>query len=133
MRQQIRLTESELQNIIEESVRRVIAENMEDELNVKGTYNQVRSAGRTLFNKESGDWKERLKKARKNWTSQGELNDINSLIQQLTQLIDARKIDPRITVGQLVGGKYNNNRFGKMTAIAANRRGQILGRGGTAY
>lgn len=32
MRQQIRLTESELQNIIEESVRRVIAENMEDEL-----------------------------------------------------------------------------------------------------
>lgn len=31
MRQQIRLTESELQNIIEESVRRVISENMEDE------------------------------------------------------------------------------------------------------
>ena len=34
MRQQIRLTESELQNIIEESVRRVIAENMEDESKV---------------------------------------------------------------------------------------------------
>ena len=133
MRQQIRLKESELQNIIEESVRRVIAENMEDEFNLRGKYNQVQSAGHTLFNKESGDWKERLKKARKNWTSQGELNDINSLIQQLTQLIDARKIDPQITVGQLVGGKYNNNRFGKMTAIAANRRGQILGRGGTAY
>lgn len=44
MRQQIRLTESELQNIIEESVRRVIAENMEDEFNLRDVGNGIRNA-----------------------------------------------------------------------------------------
>ncbi len=45
MRQQIRLTESELQNIIEESVRRVIAENMEDE----GFFGDLWRAGKNAF------------------------------------------------------------------------------------
>lgn len=45
MRQQIRLTESELQNIIEESVRRVIAENMEDE----GFFGDLWNAGKNAF------------------------------------------------------------------------------------
>lgn len=45
MRQQIRLTESELQNIIEESVRRVIAENMEDE----GFFGDLWKAGKNAF------------------------------------------------------------------------------------
>lgn len=45
MRQQIRLTESELQNIIEESVRRVISENMEDE----GFFGDLWRAGKNAF------------------------------------------------------------------------------------
>lgn len=45
MRQQIRLTESELQNIIEESVRRVITENMEDE----GFFGDLWRAGKNAF------------------------------------------------------------------------------------
>ena len=45
MKQQIRLTESELQNIIEESVRRVIAENMEDE----GFFGDLWRAGKNAF------------------------------------------------------------------------------------
>lgn len=45
MRQQIRLTESELQNIIEESVRRVIAENAEDE----GFFKDIWNAGKNAF------------------------------------------------------------------------------------
>lgn len=45
MKQQIRLTESELQNIIEESVRRVIAENMEDE----GFFGDLWKAGKNAF------------------------------------------------------------------------------------
>lgn len=129
MRQQIRLTESELQNIIEESVRRVISENMEDE----GTWNQIKSAGRTLFNRDGGNFPQRFKNARKNFTTQGELDDINGLIQQLSQLLDARKISPQTTVAQLVGGKYNNNRFGTMTGMAGNRKRQISRLGGTAY
>lgn len=133
MRQQIRLTESELQNIIEESVRRVIAENTEDEGKVRDKWNQIKSAGHTLFNRNGGNFPQRFKNARKNFTTQGELNDINGLIQQLSQLLDARKISPQTTVAQLVGGKYNNNRFGTMTGMAGNRKRQILRLGGTAY
>lgn len=133
MRQQIRLTESELQNIIEESVRRVIAENMEDEGWFGNKWNQTKSAVGTALNGNVGTFKQRLTNARKNWNSQGELNGMNNLVQQLSQLLDARKISPQTTVAQLVGGKYNNNKFGTMTGMAANRRRQISGRGGTAY
>ena len=49
------------------------------------------------------------------------------------QLIDARQISPQTTVAQLVGGKINNNRFGTLSGIEANRRGQISRRGGNAY
>ena len=48
-------------------------------------------------------------------------------------MLDARQISPQTTVAQLVGGKYNNNKFGTMTGMAANHRGQISRRGGTAY
>lgn len=52
MKQQIRLTESELQNIIEESVRRVIAENMEDE----GWFtDRVKDVGSGIRNAFGGD------------------------------------------------------------------------------
>ena len=48
-------------------------------------------------------------------------------------MLDAHQTNPQTTVAQLVGGKYNNNRFGTMTGMAANRRGQIKKRGGSAY
>ena len=74
-----------------------------------------------------------MKKARKNWNTQGDLNGITNLQQQLTQMLDAHQTNPQTTVAQLVGGKYNNNRFGTMTGMAANSRGQIKKRGGSAY
>ena len=76
---------------------------------------------------------QRLQNARKNWNTQGDLNGITNLQQQLTQMLDAHQTNPQTTVAQLVGGKYNNNRFGTMTGMAANRRGQIKKRGGSAY
>ena len=51
----------------------------------------------------------------------------------LKQMLDARQISPDTTVAQLVGGKYNNNKFGTMTGMEANRRNQIKRRGGNAY
>ena len=48
-------------------------------------------------------------------------------------MLDARQISPQTTVAQLVGGKYNNNKFGTMIGMTANRRRQISRRGGTAY
>ena len=132
MKQKIKLTESELHNLIAESVREVLAESDMDEGWLGDKWNQAKSAARTAFNAEGGVGN-RLSQAKKNWNTQGDLNNINSLRQQLEQLLDARQISPDTTVGQLVGGKYNNNRFGTMSGMAANRRGQIQRRGGMAY
>lgn len=132
MKQKIRLTESELHNLIAESVKEVLAESEMDEGWLGDKWNQAKSAARTAFNAEGGVGN-RLSQAKKNWNTQGDLNNINSLRQQLEQLLDARQISPNTTVGQLVGGKYNNNRFGTMSGMAANRRGQIQRRGGMAY
>ena len=71
--------------------------------------------------------------ARRNWKNQGDLNKINDLIQQVSEFVDNGEIDPQITVAQLIGGKYNHGRFGRMTGKAANRRNQIARLGGTAY
>ena len=68
-----------------------------------------------------------------NWNSQGELNDFQSLRDQLSKYLDAGQIDPQTTVAQLVGGKYDNNKFGKLTGQIANRKAQISNRGGKAY
>lgn len=133
MKNRIKLTESELHNLIAESVKEVLAESAEmDEGWLGDKWNQAKSAARTAFNGEGGVGN-RLSQAKKNWNTQGDLNNINSLRQQLEQLLDAKQISPDTTVGQLVGGKYNNNRFGTMSGMAANRRGQIQRRGGVAY
>lgn len=120
----IKLKESELRQMVSEVIRESLDE---------GFWNQTKSAAGTLFGKGNGNLKTRLSGARKNWSSQGELDDINGLRTQLTKLLDDRKITPETTVGQLVGGKYNNNKFGTMSGIAANRQAQIKRRGGQSY
>ena len=129
----IRLTESDLHRIVEESVANILSENEIEEGWFGDKWNQTKSAVGTAFNKDGGSMGQRLQNERKNWNTQGELNGMNNLQQQLTQMLDARQISPQTTVAQLVGGKYNNNKFGTMTGMAANRRGQISRRGGTAY
>ena len=129
----IRLTESDLHRIVKESVENILSENEMEEGWFGDKWNQTKSAVGTAFNKDGGSMGQRLQNERKNWNTQGELNGMNSLQQQLTQMLDARQISPQTTVAQLVGGKYNNNKFGTMTGMAANRRGQISRRGGTAY
>ena len=77
--------------------------------------------------------RDRFSAAKKNWNTQGELNGLNNLAQQLSLFVDAGQINPQMTIAQLIGGKYNNGKFGRMSGMAANRRGQISRRGGTAY
>ena len=128
----IKLSESDLHRIIEESIMTVLAENETDEGWFGDKWNQTNSAVGTALNGQ-GNFSQRLQNAKKNWNTQGDLNGINNLQQLLTQMLDARQISPQTTVAQLVGGKYNNNKFGTMTAMAANRKGQISRRGGSAY
>jgi hypothetical protein len=54
------------------------------------------------------------------------------LKQQLEQYIDAGQLNPQMTIAQLVGGKYNGNKFGRLTGQMGNMRSQISKRGGTA-
>lgn len=129
MKQTIRLTESELRDMIEMSIN----EAMQDENWVADKINQGKSAVKTIFNKEGGDFGERISNAKKNWTAQGELNDIGNLRKQLEDLVDKRAIDPNTTIAQLIGGKYNNNKFGTISGMMNNRKGSIKRRGGNAY
>lgn len=124
----IRLTESDLHNIVQESVMNVLMENEMEE----GFWNQVKSGASTFFNGEGG-LKDRWNKTKKNYQAQGELDNLNGLRQQLEQYIDAGMIDPQTTVAQLIGGKYNGNKFGKLTGQIANRKGNISRRGGSSY
>ena len=129
MKQTIRLTESELRQMINESIN----EAMMDEGWFGDKMNQAKSAVGTMFNKNGGDFKQRFQNAKKNWGTQGELNDIGNLRKQLEDLIDKRGIDPNTTIAQLIGGKYNNNKFGTMSGMMNNRKSRIVRQGGNAY
>lgn len=134
MKQRVNLTEARLHQILMEVVQSELDENEVEESWVGDKLNQAKSAIGTFLHKdESDDWKTGFKKAKANWKSQGELNDLNNLKNALVDFIDAGQLNPNMTIAQLVGGKYNNNKFGRLTGMAANRRGQIKRRGGSAY
>lgn len=80
MRQQIRLTESELQNIIEESVRRVISENMEDESKVGDWLSdRIAGIGNSFSRKDVG----RTKAAAKNLGANfGDLSNVGEKLRK---------------------------------------------------
>ena len=134
MKTRIRLTESQLNDLIRESVYNVLNEEGMEEGWLNNKYKQGKQALKTAFqNSDNMSISDRFRNARRNWANQGDLNKINDLIQQVSEFVDNGEIDPQITVAQLIGGKYNNGRFGKMTGRAANRRNQIARLGGTAY
>lgn len=132
-RQVVRLTEEQLHNIISESVQMILSENEQEEGWFGDKWNQVKSAYQTATQDNGVDFKKRMQNVKKNWNTQGQVNNLSNLINQLTQLVQQNKIDPQITVGQLVGGKYNQGKVGKLTLMRGNRKGQISRRGGKSY
>lgn len=137
MKQRIKLTESQLHQLIQDCVNESLREREREEMDenwLKDKVNQTRSAIKTFTNRDKdASMYQRFSNAKKNWNSQGELNGFQNLRDQLSQYLDAGQIDPQTTVAQLVGGKYNGNKFGKLTGQIANRRAQISNRGGNAY
>ena len=99
----------------------------------EGFLNQTKRAFCSVFNRNGDSLSKRFTNAKKNWTVQGELDDLSNLQQQLIQLIDANQINPQMTIAQFIGGKYNNNRYGKLTSLIGNRQSQIKRHSGTAY
>ena len=134
MKTRIRLTESQLNDLIRESVYNVLNEEDMEEGWLNNKSKQGKQALKTAFqNSDEMSIRDRWNNAKKNWSNQGELNNLNDLIQSISEFVDNGEIDPQTTIAQLIGGKYNNGRFGKMTGRAANRRNQIARLGGTAY
>lgn len=134
MKTRIRLTESQLNDIIRESVYNVLNEEDMEEGWLSNKFKQGKQALKTAFqDNDDMSISDRFRNARRNWANQGDLNKINDLIQQVSEFVDNGEIDPQITVAQLIGGKYNHGRFGRMTGRVANKRNQIARLGGTAY
>ena len=132
----VQINENELKQIVSESVKRIINEAFQtgelDEGWFGDKWNQIKTGANTLT--QTGDMgiKDRFSAAKKNWTSQGELNDINNLSAQLSKFVEAGQLNPNMTIAQLIGGKINGNKFGRMSGMAANRKSQISKRGGQA-
>lgn len=134
MKTRIRLTESQLHDIIRESVYNVLNEEDMEEGWLSNKLKQGKQALKTAFqDSDEMTIRDRWNNAKKNWSNQGELNNLNDLIQSISEFVDNGEIDPQTTIAQLIGGKYNHGRFGRMTGKAANRRNQIARLGGTAY
>lgn len=134
MKTRIRLTESQLNDLIRESVYNVLNEEDMEEGWLSNKFKQGKQALKTAFqNSDEMSIRDRWNNARRNWSNQGELNNLNDLIQSISEFVDNGEIDPQTTIAQLIGGKYNHGRFGRMTGKAANRRNQIARLGGTAY
>ena len=130
----IRLTESQLNDLIRESVYNVLNEEDMEEGWLSNKFKQGKQALKTAFqDSDEMSIRDRWNNAKKNWNNQGELNNLNDLIQSISEFVDNGEIDPQTTIAQLIGGKYNHGRFGRMTGKAANRRNQIVRLGGTAY
>ena len=129
----IKLTEQDLHFLVENTVQAYLTENGMDEGWFGDKWNQTKTAANTMFqgNKGAG-LKQKFNNAKQNWNTQGQLNGLNNLKQQLEQFIDSGQLNPQMTIAQLVGGKLNNNKFGNLSAKMANRQGQISRRGGTA-
>lgn len=123
MKQTVNLTEADLHRIINQCVN----EALENEISI----NQLKTGAKTFFgggNKGRG-LKDRLQNAKKNYNLQGEYDNMQSLINQLSQFVDSGQIDPNTTIAQLVGGKYNGGKFGKMTGKMNNRMSQMRNNG----
>ena len=133
----VTLNEDALNKLIAESINRVIKESIEngelDEGWLGDKWKQAKTGFNTLTQKSDGmNVGDRFKKAKQNWTSQGELNDIQNLSAQLSKFVEAGQLNPNMTIAQLIGGKMNGNKFGRMSGMAANRKSQIAKRGGVA-
>lgn len=130
------LNEQDLMALVNESVKRVINEAIQngelDEGWFGDKWNQIKTGANTLAQGGDMSLKDRFGAAKKNWTSQGELNKINNLSAELSKFVEAGQLNPNMTIAQLIGGKINGNKFGRMSAMAANRRSQISKRGGQA-
>lgn len=122
MKQTIRLTESQIRSMIEESVKKMIAEGEVDE----AFWNQLKQGAKSAFGKGVGSEKsmamrqnggfnvgKRWNAAKQGFKSQGQVDEIDRVAGYLQKLVDAGKVSPDQTVGQLLSMPGGSNKFQK--------------------
>jgi hypothetical protein len=130
------ISEQELKWLVNESVKNILTENAEDEGNwFSDKYNQGKAALTSLRGKDDKAGNKpslgkRISNMRKNWGTQGQLNDLNNAIEVIAKYVNAGEINQNMTVKQLFGAVGKN---GKMGQYLGNLASQISKRGGTAY
>lgn len=123
MKQIIRLTESELENVIQNIVNEAFNNSSKMD---EGLWDNLKTGANTFLNNDGKNGiKGRWDAAKKNYNLQSEMDDLQNLVQKLSQYIDNGQISPQMTIAQLVGGKYNNKKFGSVSGKIANKKSQI--------
>lgn len=124
MRQSIKLTESQLRGMIQEA----IEDAMNDECVDEGLWNQMKTGVKTFAN-NSGNLKNRWGAAKKNYQTQGQMDQMDSLkgdmvkVQdKLQQMLDSGLLTPQTTVEQILS---NQTKFNSFSGKRANLQGQI--------
>ena len=132
MKQRIRLTEEDLHRIIENSVRKVIMENDEDESWLGDKFRQGARAARSFMGQGADgvaqdspyadeptyNWKGRFNAAKSGWREQGRMNGNNADMEVLNNL--AQKFGTNTTIGQALNRLTMSNRGanGRITQTA---------------
>ena len=134
MDRQIQLTEQDLHMLVEDAVKTYLVENGMQEGWFGDKWNQAKSAVSTATQNggEKGmGLKQRFQNAKKNWATQGQMNDLNNAIQVLYKYVHGGKINPNMTVQQLFGVKDKTN--GYLGQVLGGQMRAIQSRGGNSY
>jgi len=115
----VKINESQLMNIVKESVKNILKENamnecgeMEEGLD-EGFFNNLKTGTKTFFQKSGKGLKDRFSDVKKNFATQGEYDEL-----------DKRKINPNMTVSDFRDGFARVELNGKENFI--DKKGKLL-------
>ena len=138
MKQTIRLTESELRNMIHSAVNEALV-NGQGELD-EGFWNQLKTGANTFMNRKTDNTtgfgnriKDRWNAAKKNYNTQGQIDtmdelkaDVQNIQGKLQELLSNGLLTPQTTVEQILS---NQTKFNSFSGKRANLQGQLSRRG----
>lgn len=134
----VTISESVLKKYIQESVDKVLNEAMEHMPNVEenteeeGFIDNLKTGAKTFFSNnpkyQQDSISNRWQRAKANYQAQNKIGNYRMIISQLAELVNAGKLNPEMTIAQLIGGKYNNNRIGRLNSFIGGQQSSINSR-----
>jgi hypothetical protein len=128
----MKIKESELKEIISECVQEVLMENQQEEglrdfgQGVASFFGRGEAGSNNNKNKElrqNGglNLNKRFKAAKTNYQMSKESRQINDVIAFLEDLVSKKQLTPETTIADLIGGKLNGNKYGRLHGMRDNR------------